>query len=274
MTWARFHASCRRHINQAGRRFDDTLAFYRSGASPELFGPPPGPRALPSRVMAALARLPDGVEREQAIATYAGVDFDALAGRPLGVKRAAAYLGLLAVVCIAMVVIVGLFVMPQMALHFENAGLPLGAGVLAWRSFVPLLLVLVILASVVIVLQALALDRLVRFHFGGSRRGLMWRLLPSPLRWRYTLLEGVICAPFPDMHDPATRGELEAMQGQGLSWSEELPGLARLQSVLLVQSADRQAQWLLAIMGTLVMLCISAFLLGVYTPLFRIGGAM
>lgn len=274
MTWARFHASCRRHINQAGSRIDDTLAFYQSGASSELFGPPPDARALPSRVMAHLARMPDGAAREQALGTYAGIDFDALAPEPLGVKRVVVYLALLAVVCVLMVGIIGMFVMPQMASHFEGVGMDLGHGLLAWHGFIPLMLVVIILVCSVVVLQAVALDRLVQFRFGDGRRGLLWGLLPPSLRRRYGLLEGVICAPFPDLQDPAARRELQAMQGQGLRWSDELPGLARVQSMLLVKSADRQARWLLAIMGTVVAVCISYFVLGVYTPIFRMGSGL
>ena len=274
MTWARFHASCRRHINRPGSRFSDTMEFYQSGASATLFGAVPGAGALPGRLMARLVRMADDAAREDALRVYAGLDFDAIVAKPVGIKRMAIYLAVLALCCIAMVSVFALFVFPELALHFQGTGMDLGQGPLAWQNHLPWVVAVVALVCVVVVVQAMALGRLLEFRLDPGGRSVLWAVLTPSLRKRYGLLEGVICAPMPEAQVEEARRELQGLWAQGLRWQDELPGLVRVQAGLLAASADRQAKWLLAIMGIVIVACVSTFVLGVYTPVFRMGGGI
>lgn len=265
MTWDRFHFACRRQLRAPQADFADTLRYFRSDQDADLIGPPPSPKALPERIMARLAALPDE-QRNRAIALYAQMDFTGAAPLPRKVLRSVAYLIILSLVFGGMTSVYALFVMPSIAPLFTDIGAtPPGYGVFGLPTL-PLLLTVAI--APIAGLTLYALHRCCTLDLSDPGSGLI-RVLPPFIRRRYANI--VHLATYPVSLSPADNplaSRLDALAGEGIDLADELPRMIQHQWTGFAQGAQRYLNVLLAAAAVIILLTISFYVSSAYAPLF------
>lgn len=273
MSWERFHASCRRHLQAPERAFDDTLDYFRSTRDSDLLGWPASRGSLPDQLMQGLSGM-DAEARIVALKTYARMDLDVLVRPPTGVLRTSAYLLLLSLVLVAMVSTFNLFVMPSLqAFSQMNAGV-MPESSLQIARWMPLLLIGVVVLAVYALASSLALRGVLAAVDTGLGTSRFEWLLPAPVRRHRGRLLELIASPVSGLRAGPLQNELEALAANGLRIEEELPALLRLQAQRLLLAAHRFNFGLLSVLAATVFACIATLLVALYLPIFKMGSML